>query len=48
MRRLAFIVPIVLFLTPPITTWAQLLFPAWVLVLSVYILIAAPRDHLQD
>lgn len=43
-----YVVPIVLFLTPPISTWAQLLFPAWVLVLSVYILVAAPQGQLQD
>ena len=31
-------VPVILFLTPPITAWAQLLFPAWVLLLSLHIL----------
>lgn len=43
-----YVVPVILFLTPPISTWAELLFPAWVFVLSVYILIAAPRESDQD
>ena len=50
---LGFGVALVLFLAPPRTLWATLLFPGWVLALSVYILIASepssgaiePRDH---
>lgn len=38
-----YVVPIILFLTPPITPWAQLLFPTWVLLLSVHILAASFR-----
>ncbi len=36
-------VPIVLFLTPPITAWAQFLFPLWVLLLSLHILYVSVR-----
>lgn len=36
-------VPVILFLTPPITAWAQLLFPAWVLLLSLHILTVSVR-----
>lgn len=36
-----YVVPMLLFLTPPLTQWVQLLFPAWVLLLSVHILFTA-------
>lgn len=39
-----YVVPVVLFLTPPITAWAQLLFPAWVLLLSLHILAVSFRS----
>lgn len=34
---------LLLLLTPPLPTWAQLLFPVWVLTLSVLVLIRRPR-----
>jgi hypothetical protein len=39
-----YVVALGLLLSPPITGWSQLLFPAWVLVLSVQILVSSPRD----
>ncbi|HSN06602.1 MAG TPA: hypothetical protein VLV82_04585 [Candidatus Angelobacter sp.] len=36
---LGYVVALALLLSPPISGWAQLLFPAWVLVLSVQILL---------
>ncbi len=41
---IGYVVPIILFLTPPITPWAQLLFPAWVLLLSLHILAVSFRE----
>jgi hypothetical protein len=41
---LGYVVAAALLLSPPVTGWSQLLFPAWVLVLSVQILVASPRD----
>ena len=41
---IGYIVPLILFLTPPVTQWAQLLFPLWVLALSGHILHRS-RDH---
>lgn len=38
-----YVVPIVLFLTPPISGWAQLLFPLWVFLVSVHILRVSVR-----
>lgn len=40
---IGYAVPIVLFLTPPITQWAQLLFPLWVLLLSGHVLYVSYR-----
>lgn len=45
-----YVVPVILFLTPPISAWAQLLFPLWVLLLSGHILVvsrfsAGPPDR---
>jgi len=34
----------VLLLSPPITGWTQLLFPAWVLLVSLYILVATGSE----
>lgn len=41
---LGYVVAAGLLLSPPITGWSQLLFPAWVLVLSVQILVASPGE----
>ena len=38
---IGFGVAAVLFLAPPRTLWATLLFPAWVFVFSVYMIVAA-------
>ena len=40
-----FAAAVVLFFAPPHIIWVALLFPAWVLVLSVYILVASFRAH---
>lgn len=40
---IGYVVPMVLFLTPPITQWAQLLFPLWVLLLSGHVLYVSYR-----
>jgi hypothetical protein len=40
-----YVVALGLLLSPPITGWSQLLFPGWVLVLSIQILVAAPRGE---
>jgi hypothetical protein len=39
-----YLVPIALFLTPPLTDWVQLLFPLWVLLLSGHILYVSFRE----
>ena len=39
-----YVVALVLLLSPPITGWTQLLFPAWVLLVSLYILVATGSD----
>lgn len=39
-----YVVALGLLLSPPITGWSQLLFPGWVLALSIQILLASPRD----
>jgi hypothetical protein len=39
-----YLVALALLLSPPISGWSQLLFPGWVLVLSIQILVASPRD----
>jgi len=36
-----YVVALVLLLSPPITGWVQLLFPGWVLLVSVFILVAS-------
>ncbi len=36
-------VALVLLLSPPLTGWSQLLFPGWVLALSVHALVVGPR-----
>lgn len=38
-------IPFILFLTPPINAWAQLLFPAWVFLLSAHILTVSFRPE---
>jgi hypothetical protein len=43
-----YVVAVALLLSPPISGWSQLLFPGWVLVLSVQILVASPRDPDTD
>jgi len=50
MTGLGYGVALVLLLSPPVTRWSQMLFPAWVFVLSVYFLIASPhaRDAKSD
>jgi hypothetical protein len=40
---LGYAVALVLLLSPPVTRWSQMLFPAWVFVLSVYFLLASPH-----
>jgi hypothetical protein len=45
---IGYAVALVLVLSPPISRWSQLLFPAWVLVLSVYFLVASPRHESPD
>jgi hypothetical protein len=32
---------VLLLLSPPLSNWTQLLFPTWVLIFSIYILIAS-------
>ena len=39
-----YVVALGLLLSPPISGWSQLLFPCWVLVLSIQILVSSPRD----
>ncbi|MDN5764643.1 MAG: hypothetical protein L0H96_02440 [Humibacillus sp.] len=41
---LGYVAAAALFLSPPISGWSQLVFPAWVLTLSVQILLAGARD----
>ena len=43
-----YVVALALLLSPPISGWSQLLFPAWVLALSIQILVASPRDPDTD
>lgn len=43
-----FIVAVVLLLTVESTEWAVMLFPLWVLVLSVHFLVGPPADRLQE
>jgi hypothetical protein len=38
-----YVVALGLLLSPPISGWSQLLFPGWVLVLSIQLLVASPR-----
>ena len=45
---LGYAVALVLLLSPPVTRWSQLLFPAWVFVLSVYFLVASPHASTAD
>jgi hypothetical protein len=45
MVALGYGVALVLLLSPPISRWSQMVFPAWVFVVSAYFLVAAPKDH---
>jgi hypothetical protein len=38
---LGYITGVILLLSPPLSNWTQLLFPTWVLLFSVYILVAS-------
>ena len=40
---IGYVVALMLLLSPPLNRWSQMLFPAWVFVVSVYFLLAA--DH---
>ncbi len=44
LATLGYVVALVLMLTPPITRWGQLVFPSWVLLLSIHVLVAS-RHH---
>jgi len=44
MVALGYVVALLLLLSPPVSRWSQMLFPAWVFVVSVYFLIA-PHDR---
>jgi hypothetical protein len=48
MVAIGYAVALVLLLSPPVTRWSQLLFPSWVLLLSVYFLVAAPQARTHD
>lgn len=43
-----YVVALALLLSPPLSGWSQLLFPCWVLVLSIQILVSSPRDPGPD
>jgi preprotein translocase subunit Sec61beta len=45
MVAIGYAVALVLLLSPPVTRWSQLLFPGWVLLLSVYFLVADPSHR---
>jgi hypothetical protein len=47
LAALGYATALVLLFSPPITRWGQLLFPAWVLVLSIYILVASRNQPAQ-
>jgi hypothetical protein len=38
-------VALLLMLSPPVSRWSQMLFPAWVFVVSLYFLVASPRSR---
>jgi hypothetical protein len=40
---IGYVVAVVLLMSPPLNRWSQMLFPAWVFVVSVYFLVANPR-----
>lgn len=40
-----YVVGLALLATPPLTRWAQLAFPTWVLVVSVHLLVASRRER---
>jgi hypothetical protein len=41
---LGYLTGVVLLLSPPLSNWTQLLFPTWVLMFSIYILVASRRS----
>jgi hypothetical protein len=38
---IGYVTGVLLLLSPPLSNWTQLLFPTWVLIFSIYILIAS-------
>jgi hypothetical protein len=38
---IGYVTGVLLLLSPPLSNWTQLLFPTWVLVFSIYILVAS-------
>ena len=43
-----YLVALVLLVTPPFPGWSQLLFPGWVLLVSVFILVATARESREE